>query len=88
MDPLLVVICLDHQLSGLTAFKESGKFGVNILAEDQKDLADHFARAERIVPKGPYVTGKTGVPCWKESWPEWNVRSHPVSGRGSPPRLG
>ena len=23
--------------------KESGKFGVNILAEDQKDLSDHFA---------------------------------------------
>ncbi len=36
IDPLLVVICLDSQLSGLTAFKESGKFGVNILAEDQR----------------------------------------------------
>ncbi len=62
MDPLLVVICLDNQLSGLTAFKESGKFGVNILAEDQQDLADHFARAGTDRSEGPYETGKTGVP--------------------------
>ncbi len=27
MDPLLVVICLDNQLSGLSAFKESGSSG-------------------------------------------------------------
>ncbi len=62
MDPPLVVICLDNQLSGLTTFKESGKFGVNILAEDQKDLSDHFARAGTERSEGPYVTGKTGVP--------------------------
>ncbi len=61
-DPLLVVICLDNQLSGLTAFKESGKFGVNILAEDQKNLSEHFARAGTDRSEGPYVTGKTGVP--------------------------
>ncbi len=62
MDPLLVVICLDNQLSGLTAFKESEKFGVNILAEDQQDLADHFALAGTDRSEGPYETGKTGVP--------------------------
>jgi len=65
MDPLLVVVCLDNQLSGLTSFKESGKFGVNILAEDQKDLADHFARPGTDRSEGPYVTGKTGVPLLK-----------------------
>ncbi len=62
MDPLLVVVCLDNQLSGLTSFKESGKFGVNILAEDQSDLSDHFSRAGTDRSAGPYVTGKTGVP--------------------------
>ena len=62
MDPLLVVVCLDNQLSGLSAFKESGKFGVNILAEDQSDLSDHFARSGTDRSEGPYVTGKTGVP--------------------------
>ncbi len=65
MNPLLVVVCLDKQLSGLSAFKESGKFGVNILAEDQSDLSDHFARAGTDRSEGPYVTGKTGVPLLK-----------------------
>lgn len=62
MDPLMVVVCLDNQLSGLSAFKESGKFGVNILAEDQSDLSDHFARAGTDRSDAPYVTGQTGVP--------------------------
>ncbi len=62
MDQLLVVVCMDNQLSGLSAFKESGKFGVNILAEDQSDLSDHFARGGTDRSEGPYVTGKTGVP--------------------------
>ena len=65
MDPLLVVVCLNNQLSGLSAFKESGKFGVNILAEDQSDLSDHFALSGTDRSQGPYVTGKTGVPLLK-----------------------
>lgn len=62
MTPPLVLVCLDNQLSGLANFKESGRFGVNILAEGQTDLSDFFALAGTDRSQGHYVTGETGVP--------------------------
>ncbi len=62
MNPPLVLVCLDNQLSGLANFKESGRFGVNILAEGQTDLSDYFAQAGTDRSQGHYVRGETGVP--------------------------
>ena len=62
MNPPLILVCLDNQLSGLAHFKESGRFGVNILAEGQSDLSDYFALAGTDRSQGHYVTGATGVP--------------------------
>ncbi len=43
LEPMLVLVCLDNRLSGLEAFLAGGKFGVNVLAEDQQEVSDHFA---------------------------------------------
>ena len=61
MHPPLVLVCLDNQLSGLANFKESGRFGVNILAEDQADLSDYFAQPGTDRSQGHYVKGETGA---------------------------
>jgi flavin reductase (DIM6/NTAB) family NADH-FMN oxidoreductase RutF len=62
MNPPLVLVCLDNRLSGLANFKESDRFGVNILAEGQADLSDYFAQAGTDRSQGHYVKGETGVP--------------------------
>ncbi len=62
MNPPLVLVCLDYRLSGLANFKESDRFGVNILAEGQADLSDYFAQAGTDRSQVHYVKGETGVP--------------------------
>jgi flavin reductase ActVB len=62
LDPLLVLVCLSNHLSGLEAFEESNRFGVNLLAVDQKDLSNHFATPGTDRSQGPYVNGQTGIP--------------------------
>lgn len=43
LDPQLILICLDNNLSGLDRFRMGQKFAVNILAEDQQAVSNHFA---------------------------------------------
>ena len=84
MHPPLVLVCLDNQLSGLANFKESGRFGVNILAEDQADLSDYFAQPGTDRSQGHYVKGETGATTF--GWgPGQNGMPdcQPVSRRGS-----
>ena len=67
LDPPLILICLDNRISGLEAFKDSGKFGVSILAESQGDLSTLFAKKDSQRPAELYFAGKTGVPLIKDA---------------------
>jgi flavin reductase (DIM6/NTAB) family NADH-FMN oxidoreductase RutF len=62
LDPPLILVCLDNRISGLQAFKDSGKFGVSVLGEDQAELSTLFAKKDSVRPAELYFTGKTGVP--------------------------
>jgi flavin reductase (DIM6/NTAB) family NADH-FMN oxidoreductase RutF len=62
MSPMLILVCLDNRISGLQAFRDSGKFGVSVLAEDQADLSTLFAKKDTVRPPELYSTGLTGVP--------------------------
>lgn len=62
LNPLLVLVCLSDQLSGRELFQKKSQFAVNILAQNQQDLADHFSKSGTDRSQGPYTTGKTGVP--------------------------
>src|ERR1700679_1929950 len=44
LDPPLVSICLGHAVSLLDTFRAANFFGINILAEKQEALSQHFAR--------------------------------------------
>ena len=67
MNPPLIMVCLDNRISGLQSFKDSGKFGVSVLSEDQAELSTLFAKKDTVRPAELYFTGKTGVPLIKES---------------------
>jgi flavin reductase (DIM6/NTAB) family NADH-FMN oxidoreductase RutF len=63
LDPPLILICLGHRVSVIDAFRASAHFGINVLAEDQRDLAERFARKGQDRFDGlKWRRGKTGVP--------------------------
>ncbi|MBR9970526.1 flavin reductase family protein [Magnetospirillum sulfuroxidans] len=43
LEPPLVLFCLGNKTSSLNAFKQSGRFVINVLAENQRDLSIRFA---------------------------------------------
>ena len=65
LQPPLILVCLDNRISGLQAFKDSGKFGVSVLADGQSDLSTLFAKKDTERPPELYFTGTTGVPLIK-----------------------
>lgn len=66
LDPPLVLFCLDKGTTALTAFQETGKFVINILADDQKPLSDRFAAVQDDRFSGVDVeTWETGAPVLK-----------------------
>jgi len=63
LDPPLILICLGHRVSAIDAFRASEHFGINVLAEDQRDLAERFTRKGQDRFDGlEWRRGATGVP--------------------------
>jgi flavin reductase (DIM6/NTAB) family NADH-FMN oxidoreductase RutF len=65
LDPPLILICLGHRVSAIDAFRASAHFGINVLAEDQRDLAERFTRQGQDRFDGlEWRPGSTGVPMF------------------------
>lgn len=47
LDPALICVSVDHNASMLEKLKREKQFSVNILLEDQIDLARHFAKQQQ-----------------------------------------
>jgi flavin reductase len=45
LDPLLVLVCVDHRARTHARLHAKKRFGVNILAEDQQAISEYYARA-------------------------------------------
>jgi flavin reductase (DIM6/NTAB) family NADH-FMN oxidoreductase RutF len=65
LNPPLILVCLDNRISGLQAFKDSGKFGVSVLSEEQAELSTLFAKKDTDRPPELYFEGAFGVPLIK-----------------------
>lgn len=63
LEPPQFLICIDRRARTLDAIRESACFCINYLADDQEEMASHFARrgGDRF-GKLEYRTGKTGAP--------------------------
>jgi flavin reductase (DIM6/NTAB) family NADH-FMN oxidoreductase RutF len=82
LDPPLVLVCIDRGTRCLPAFIEGSHFAVNILAEDQRHLAERFARTVGNRFDGIEVlSGETGCPLFPKcvAWLECQ-RSEVVEG--------
>ncbi len=63
LDPPMVLWSLSLDSTSLTAFREAGWWAVHVLAADQQDLSDRFARREHDKFEGVHTTaGPDGIP--------------------------
>jgi flavin reductase (DIM6/NTAB) family NADH-FMN oxidoreductase RutF len=63
LEPPLVLFCLGSKTSSIDAFKTNGRFIINVLAENQRDLSNRFAsRAEDKWAGVEFESGEGGVP--------------------------
>ena len=68
MDPPMLLVCLNRSSSTQVAVLQAGVFAVNILAEDQGEVAYKFAKKGADKFEGvPVVRGETGVPLIRDS---------------------
>src|SRR5690606_26077969 len=56
LDPMMVLVCVGKNATAHELFERGDSFAVNILADDQRELADTFAR------HGPHDHPMAGVP--------------------------
>src|SRR6266542_5669587 len=47
LDPLLVLVCVDHQARTHAHLHSRKRFGINVLSEQQRAVAEHYARPDR-----------------------------------------
>src|SRR5215471_6126959 len=47
LDPLLVLVCVDHTTRTHSHLHAKKRFGVNVLSEDQRVISEYYARPDR-----------------------------------------
>jgi flavin reductase (DIM6/NTAB) family NADH-FMN oxidoreductase RutF len=63
LEPPLVLICLGHAVTVIDYFRAAKYFGINVLREDQRELAERFARKGMDRFNGlEWNRGSSGVP--------------------------
>lgn len=45
LEPLLVLACVGHAANSHTLIKESGRFAISVLSEDQRLIGEYYARS-------------------------------------------
>jgi flavin reductase (DIM6/NTAB) family NADH-FMN oxidoreductase RutF len=63
LDPMLVLVCVDHSRNTYKRIKETGKFSINILNHNQTAVAEYYARRpEKRIGEPPceLIFGKKG----------------------------
>ena len=63
LDPPLILICLGHRVTVIEAFRAARYFGISVLAENQRELSERFARKGHDRFDGvEWHCGATGAP--------------------------
>ncbi len=47
LDPMLVLVCVDHSTRTHAHLHAKKRFGINVLGEDQRAISEYYARAQR-----------------------------------------
>lgn len=77
LDPLLVLVCVGHNRNSYPLIKDSGRFCINILNEDQKPVAEYYAKppeAREKEPPASFRMAETGAAIVKGSLASMDCR--------------
>jgi flavin reductase (DIM6/NTAB) family NADH-FMN oxidoreductase RutF len=87
LDPLLILVCIDHNARLLSYLSEQRRFGVNILKDTQQQISEHFAKPQLDLEEEAllgirFQWTSTGIPLLEEALAHLacNVAAHYVSG--------
>lgn len=50
LDPMLVLVCVDQKAKTHAHLHARKRFGINVLAEDQRTISEHYADPDRVEP--------------------------------------
>lgn len=63
LDPPLILVCLGAESPRSQAIIDPGRFAISVLADDQRDLSNHFAtQGEGHIPDNGCRAGENGAP--------------------------
>jgi flavin reductase (DIM6/NTAB) family NADH-FMN oxidoreductase RutF len=57
LDPLLVLVCVDHTTRTHAHLHEKKRFGVNVLCDDQRAISEYYANPERTHERAEIEAG-------------------------------
>lgn len=68
LDPPLVLFSIDKRAKGLPLWEKAEGYAIHVLAEHQRDVSDHFARAQHDKWDGlQHDRGYAGAPLLKDT---------------------
>jgi flavin reductase (DIM6/NTAB) family NADH-FMN oxidoreductase RutF len=88
LDPMLVLVCVDHATRTHSHLHAKKRFGINVLGEGQRAISEYYARPERAHDRAEVETGagfdrtKHGTPILHGSLAYLECRLHSAQDAG------
>jgi flavin reductase (DIM6/NTAB) family NADH-FMN oxidoreductase RutF len=88
LDPMLVLVCVDHATRTHAHLHTKKRFGINVLGEGQRGISEYYARPERDHDRAEVETGarfdrtKHGTPILHGSLAYLECRLHSAQDAG------
>jgi flavin reductase (DIM6/NTAB) family NADH-FMN oxidoreductase RutF len=82
LDPMLVLVCVDHTTRTHAHLHAKKRFGINVLSDDQRVISEYYARPERSHEHAEVETGaqfertKRGTPMLQGTLAYLECRLH------------
>jgi flavin reductase (DIM6/NTAB) family NADH-FMN oxidoreductase RutF len=57
LDPMLVLVCVDHSTRTHAHLHAKKRFGINVLCQDQRAISEYYARPERTHERAEVEAG-------------------------------
>ena len=88
LDPMLVLVCVDHSTRTHAHLHAKKRFGINVLGEEQRSISEYYARPERSHENAEVEAGarfdrtRHGTPMLHDSLAYLECRLHSAETAG------
>ena len=70
LDPMLVMVCVSHNANTFPIISETGRYGINILNENQKEIGEYYSSSSDLDSsryESAFIAAQSGIPFVKNS---------------------